>query len=186
MTDDVVMSRSGIRALIRLTREQHEHHRAIWSFTREQGLYEGHWFDKGFLSLFRGDYDAATDDVFMSMSEASTGTHRLAERIDHSRQLLDHADRSVEITMVGLQEVNEAVQVPTPLKGYGGLTNYGGIEQPTGKHRGPRTYGSAADTIDAVSSIASAAHHTDQVVDGITTDDELEDFVEEHQEDVDE
>lgn len=179
MGDQVVMSQAGIRALIRMTREQHDQHRAIWGFTRDQQLYEGHWFDRGFLSLFRGDYDAATDVVFSSMSESSTGTHRLVERISHSRDLLEDADRQVETTMVGLREVSEAVQVPGLVKGYAGLTNLGGIETP-GEHRAPGHEGSATNTIDAVNSLLSMGHHTDQIADGVTTDDELDDFVEEH------
>jgi hypothetical protein len=186
MTDQVVMSRAGMRALLRLVRQQHEHHRAIWDFTREQQLYEGHWFDRGFLTLFQGDYDAATDDVFAGMSEASTGTSRLVDRIEHSRDQLDRADLDVEITMNRLGEVQESVQVPEFVKRYGGVLNVGGVEQSGGKHRGPRTYGSTADTIDAVGSLLSMAHHTDQIADGVTTDEELDDFVEDNQEETDE
>lgn len=181
MSDHVVVSRAGIRALIQMAREQHEHHRAIWSFTRDQDLYEAHWFDKGFLSLFRDDYDSATDDVFAGMNEASTGTYRLMERISHSRDLLEDADRQVETTMIGLREVSEAVEVPDLVGGYGGLTNLGGIEKP-GRHRAPVREGSATNTIDAVNSLLSMAHHTDQIADGVTTDEELDDFVEENRE----
>lgn len=183
MTDDVVMSRPGVRALIRLARQQHEHHRAIWDFTRDQQLYEGKWFDKGFLSLFQGDYDSATDDVFAGMNDASRGTSTLVGRIEHSRDQLDEADRGVEVTMNKLTEVQEAVQVPEFVKRYGGTLNIGGAEPPSeGKHRAPRDYGSASNTIDAVSSGLSIAHHTNQIMDGVTTDDELDDFVDEHTE----
>jgi hypothetical protein len=184
MTDHVVVSRAGIRALIRLTRQQHEHHRAIWDFTRDMDLYEGYWFDQGFLSLFQGDYDSATDDVFAGMSEASTGTSTLVERVEHARDQLERADLDVEITLNQLQEVEEAVQVPEFVKRYGGVMNLGGVETP-GKHRAPKHEGSAANTIDAVGSLLSMGHHTNQIVDGVTTDDELDDFVDEHTEDTD-
>jgi hypothetical protein len=183
MTDHIVVSRAGIRALIRLTRQQHEHHRAIWDFTRDLDLYEGRWFDKGFLSLFRGDYDSATDDVFSGMSEASTGTHQLVDRMEQARDDIEKADLTVDVTMNKLTEVQEAVQVPEFVKRYGGVMNLGGTETP-GKHRAPKHEGSAANAIDAVSSLLSMAHHTDQMVDGVTTDDELDDFVEEHRDDV--
>ncbi len=183
MTDHIVVSRAGIKALIRLTRQQHEHHRAIWDFTRDLDLYEGRWFDKGFLSLFQGDYDAATDDVFSGMSEASTGTSQLVDRIEQARDDLEHADIQVDLKMNRLNEVEEAVEVPEFMKRYGGVMNLGGTETP-GKHRAPTREGSATNAIDAASSLLSMAHHTDQVVDGITTDDELDDFVEEHKDDV--
>lgn len=186
MTDHVALSPAGARTLRRLAREQSEAHRAIWDFTRDQGLYESHWFDKGFLALFKGDYDAATDDVFASMGEADTGVHRLVERIGEAIDWLGDADRKVAHDMTSLTEVAEGIEPPRFVQGYGGFTNYGGIERPGGKHRGPRTYGSAADTIDAAGSLTSMAHHTDQIAGGVTTDDELEDFVEEHQENVDE
>ena len=181
MTDHVAVSPTGIRTLITLARQQHEHHRAIWDFTRDQELYESRWFDKGFLSLFRGDYDAATDDVFAGMSEASTGTSRLVERVRHARDELEKADHDVEISLVRLQEVAEAVQVPEFAKRYGGVMNLGGTETP-GKHRAPTHEGSASNTIDAVGSLLSMGHHTNQIADGVTTDDELDDFVEEHDE----
>lgn len=183
MTDHIVVSRAGIRALIRLTRQQHEHHQAIWDFTRDLDLYEGRWFDKGFLSLFQGDYDSATDDVFSGMSEASTGTSQLVARIEQARDDLEHADIQVDLTMNKLKEAQEAVQVPEFVKRYGGVMNLGGTETP-GRHRAPTREGSAANSIDAVSSLLSMAHHTDQVVDGVTTDAELDDFVEEHKRDV--
>lgn len=185
MTDHIVVSRAGIRALIQLTRQQHEHHRAIWDFTRDRALYEGHWFDKGFLSLFQGDYDSATDDVFAGMNEASTGTYRLVERMKDARDDIENADLAVDVTMNKLTEVQEAVQVPEFVKRYGGVMNLGGAETP-GKHRAPKHEGSTANTIDAVSSLLSMAHHTNQIVDGVTTDDELDDFVEQHQDDVEE
>lgn len=184
MTDHIVVSRPGIRALIRLARQQHEHHRAIWDFTRDLDLYDGHWFDKGFLSLFQGDYDSATDDVFAAMSKASTGTSRLVERVEDARADLENADIEISVTMSRLREVEEAVQVPEFVKRYGGVMNLGGTETP-GKHRSPTHEGSAANTIDAVSSLLSIGHHTDQIVDGVTTDDELDDFVDEHTEDND-
>lgn len=183
MADDVVVSPTGIRSLMRLTREQHDHLRAIWEFTRDQQLYESHWFDKGFLKLFQGDYDAATDDVFASLSNSSDGTYRLVERIGHSRDLLAQADRDVETTMAGLHEVTEAVEAPEFANRYGGITNVGGVETPPEKppkHRGPGGDGSASDSIDAINSLLSMGHHTDQIADGITTDNELGDFVEEN------
>lgn len=183
MTDHIVVSRAGIRALIKLTRQQHEHHRAIWDFTRDLDLYEGHWFDKGFLSLFQGDYDSATDDVFAGMNEASTGTSTLVERMKEARDDIEKADLAVDVTMNKLTEVQESVQVPEFVKRYGGVMNLGGTETP-GKHRGPKHEGSAANTIDAVSSLLSMGHHTDQMVDGVTSDDELDDFVDEHKDDV--
>lgn len=182
MTDHIVVSRPGIRALIRLARQQHDHHRAIWDFTRDQDLYEGRWFDKGFLSLFQGDYDAATDDVFAGMSEASSGTFKLVDRIEQARDDIENADVEVDVRMNKLTEVQEAVQVPEFVKRYGGVMNLGGAETP-GKHRAPKHEGSAANAIDAVSSLLSMAHHTDQIVDGVTTDDELDEFVAEHAQD---
>ncbi|MGZ5405195.1 MAG: hypothetical protein ACXWDL_11150 [Nocardioides sp.] len=179
MSDHVVVSRAGISELIQMAREQHDHHRAIWGFTRTQDLYEGHWFDKGFLSLIRDDYDSATDDVFAGMSEASAGTSRLVERIRHARDELEKADHDVELSLVRLQEVTEAVQVPEFAKRYGGITNLGWTETP-GKHRAPHHEGSASNTIDSAGSLLSMAHHTDQIADGVTTDGELDDFVEEH------
>ncbi len=183
MTDHIMVSRTGIRALIKLTRQQHEHHQAIWDFTRDQDLYEGHWFDKGFLSLFQGDYDSATDDVFSGMSEASSGTTKLVDRMEQARDDIENADIEVDVRMNKLTEVQEAVQVPEFVKRYGGVMNLGGTETP-GRHRAPHKEGSAANSIDAVSSLLSMAHHTDQIVDGVTTDDELDDFVEEHSKDV--
>ncbi len=185
MTDHIVVSRPGIRALIRLARQQHEHHQAIWDFTRDLDLYEGHWFDKGFLSLFQGDYDSATDDVFAGMSTASTGTSKLVDRVEDARDDLENADAQIGVSMSTLEEAEEAVQVPEFVKRYGGVTNLGGAETP-GRHRSPTHEGSATDTIDALSSLLSMAHHTDQIVDGVTTDDELDDFVDEHLGDNDE
>lgn len=183
MTDHIVVSRAGIRALIKLTRQQHEHHRAIWDFTRDQDLYEGRWFDKGFLSLFQGDYDSATDDVFSGMSEASNGTFKLVDRMEQARDDIENADIEVDVRMNKLSEVQEAVQVPEFVKRYGGVMNIGGTETP-GRHRAPKPEGSAANTIDAVSSLLSMAHHTDQIVGGVTTNEELDDFVEEHRQDM--
>lgn len=179
MTDHIVVSQPGIRALIRLARQQHEHHMAIWEFTRDQELYESRWFDKGFLSLFQGDYDSATDDVFAGMSEASSGTSKLVDRVEEARDDLENADLQVGLRMSRLTEVEEAVQVPEFVKRYGGLVNLGGAETP-GKHRSPTHEGSATNSIDALSSLLSIGHHTDQIVDGITTDDELDDFVDAH------
>lgn len=184
MSDHIVVSRPGIRALITLARQQHEHHRAIWDFTRDLDLYEGFWFDKGFLSLFQGDYDSATDDVFAAMSAASTGTSKLVDRVEDARDDLENADVEISVNMGKLTEVEEAVQVPEFVKRYGGVTNLGGAETP-GRHRSPTREGSATDSIDALSSLLSMAHHTDQIVDGVTTDDELDDFVDEHLEDSD-
>lgn len=131
MTAHIVVSRAGIRSLIRLTRQQHEHHRAIWDFTRDLDLYEGHWFDKGFLSLFQGDYDSTTDDVFAGMSEASTGTHTLVDRMEQARDDIEKADLQVDVTMNKLTEVQEAVQVPEFVKRYGGVMNLGGAGSST-------------------------------------------------------
>lgn len=119
------------------------------------------------------------------MGEASTGTSSLVDRIELARDDLEHADAGVEVTMTRLREVGEAVQVPDFVKRYGGVMNLGGAETP-GKHRAPKHEGSAANTIDAVGSLLSMGHHTDQVVDGVTTDDELDDFVDEHLADDDE
>ncbi|HXH78830.1 hypothetical protein [Nocardioides sp.] len=119
---------AGISKLIRLADEQHKSLQMIWDFTRDNGMYEGHWFSKGFMQLFEDDYDSATDDVFASMNQSSTGTRRLAERIGEARDLLEAADRQVETSLARLHEVNEAIQVPAVAKGYAGIINYGGME----------------------------------------------------------
>lgn len=179
MTEQVVMTDPGISSLIQLAREQHDHVDAIRRFARDTELYAGKWFDRGFLRAFAGDYDAATDDVSDSMGRAGSGTCELAERIVHSRQLLDDADRTVEISLVELRRVTEAVHTPRLVTAYGGLTGLGRMETP-GAHRGPMVEGSASQAIGAVNGLLATGHHLGQVAGGLASGDRLDDFVEEH------
>lgn len=80
------------------------------------------------------------------MSEASTGTYQLVERMDEARDDIENADLAVDLTMNKLTEVQEAVQVPEFVKRYGGVMNIGGTETP-GKHRAPKHEGSPAPQV---------------------------------------
>ncbi len=184
MGEQVSVSYAGMKAVRALLRDQSAAVSAVDDYLRAAGAYESSCFDKGILSAFSGSYDAATDDIFASVSAARSSSVRIVERIKDAEDDLRAIDVRVTQKMIKLTEAQEDL-IPPSVGTAGSYLKIGSAEpepDPAPKHRrdvGPK---SAAGLIDAADAAAGIRNHTGRILDGLGTQGEIDEYLEDHDE----
>ncbi|MDN4162854.1 hypothetical protein [Nocardioides abyssi] len=193
MSDEVAISWQGSRQLVQMTSEQYLNLSEASGFMAQGGLADTGAFT-GLLSLFRDAYQEAYETVSASLDTSVESAKELSDTIAAFRADLRARDSGVEELMTGLEGDVTDGEAYTPPSGMPELpmpvtriNDMAGVDWPM---PGPKPPGwvptpSTGAPIELVDSLLGMAGSANDLGTGMSTEEDIDDFLDRHSEGAD-
>ncbi|NYD56176.1 hypothetical protein BKA08_000414 [Nocardioides marinisabuli] len=191
MGDEVRVSEQGVRQLVSAAHEQYLNLSEASGFAAQAGLGDTGAF-RGILGLFRGTYEDAWAALSQALDEGLQDAQELSVRMDAALEDLlatdHHIQRDLDLIRTDVTDADE-VHLPAggdPIPGTPTAVSHLNTITSTPWHLpGPQppTWAGESTTgapVSLASETASMAGHASDTGDAMTTDDDIDDFLEEH------